>query len=213
MSFEIVCADVGSVKGGKFGWWASSERFGVDPKGLVDHVVALIKSGNAVALGFECPLFVPLPAAAEQLGAARSGEGSRPWSAGAGCGALATGLVQMAWVLREICAGLGKNLCAATTDWQSFLAKPEGLIVWEAFVSTGGKGKPSASNAHVDDARLAAEAFRTAVGAGKVESMVTTGGAACLSLAGVALLRTGWISDVAVLSSPCLVVMVGRPGR
>jgi hypothetical protein len=55
-----------------------------------------------VALGFECPLFVPLNLQPEALTTARSGEGSRPWSAGAGCGALATGLVQVAWILRKI---------------------------------------------------------------------------------------------------------------
>jgi hypothetical protein len=38
------------------------------------------------------------------LGKARGGEGNRPWSAGAGSGALATGLAQGAWMLRQLSA-------------------------------------------------------------------------------------------------------------
>lgn len=37
-----------------------------------------------------------------ELTSSRQGEGSRAWSAGAGCGALATGLTETLWVLEYI---------------------------------------------------------------------------------------------------------------
>ena len=55
-----------------------------------------------VALDFECPLYVPVPANPADLGKARKNEGNRSWSAGAGSGAMATGLVEAAWVLRKL---------------------------------------------------------------------------------------------------------------
>jgi len=77
------------------------------------------------------------------LGQARQGETvdgrSRPWSAGAGSGALATGLVQMAWVLE--------------------LAGEADLFVWEAFVSGTGKPVPAGITQHAADAAAAADTF------------------------------------------------------
>jgi len=106
-----VCADIGSAAKGNFGWWSSAGESGDRPSGLVAHVAALLNDREPVALGFECPLFVPLAASEMQLTSARPGEGSRAWSAGAGCGALATGLVQVVWVLEQVrllaCARLG----------------------------------------------------------------------------------------------------------
>ena len=105
----VFCADVGSVKSGNFGWArtevtsaAPAEHNHASPSDLAAAVADELGEGRPVALGFECPLFLPVPENPLQLGMARHGEGSRPWSAGAGTGALATGLVQTAWVLAEI---------------------------------------------------------------------------------------------------------------
>src|SRR4051812_32847804 len=105
----VFCADVGSVSTGNFGWARSEPRDGTvvehdssSPAGLADAVASELEQRRPVALGFECPLFVPVPAAATALGAGRNGEGDRAWSAGAGTGALATGVVQAAWVLDVI---------------------------------------------------------------------------------------------------------------
>jgi hypothetical protein len=104
----VYCADIGSVRRGRF-CWACSEADGssigrdrseiADLVGAVDHDLVARRS---VALGFECPLFVPVPREPEALGKGRKGEGNRPWSAGAGVGVLATGIVQVAWILSEI---------------------------------------------------------------------------------------------------------------
>ncbi len=105
----VFCADVGSVSTGRFGWARKEPRVDVEqlhdqskPSQLANAVCEELASGRPVALGFECPLFVPVPSEEIALGRARAGEGNRAWSAGAGTGALATGLVQAAWVLREI---------------------------------------------------------------------------------------------------------------
>jgi len=46
---------------------------------LADAVTDDLDAGLPVALGFECPLFVPVPDEAELLGSAREGDGNRPW--------------------------------------------------------------------------------------------------------------------------------------
>src|SRR4051812_10849525 len=95
----VFCADVGSVKSGNFGWARSytsaatvAEHDSSKPADLADDVARELLAGSPVALGFECPLFVPVPTDEMKLGSARDGEGNRAWSAGAGTGALATGL-------------------------------------------------------------------------------------------------------------------------
>jgi hypothetical protein len=195
----VACADVGSVRAGRFGWYDSLGAYGELPSTLAARVAALLDAGSRVALGFECPLFVPLPDEELQLGCARPGEGSRPWSAGAGSGALATGLVQVVWVLAQIRASLHEP-APAHTDWASFASSTVGLYLWEAFVSGGAKG-----SGHIDDARLAVSAFQRAL-----PDLAVANAVSCFcpvySLIGAALLRTGWSTDPAVLNSACVVI-------
>lgn len=91
-------ADVGSIKMNKFGWCrATYDRTliqGTDITDFADGIANDLSSGNRVALGFECPLFVPIPDNPIRLTKARAGEGNRSWSAGAGSGALSTGLTE-----------------------------------------------------------------------------------------------------------------------
>jgi len=196
-----VCADIGSVAAGNFGWWSSDGDSGLEPSTLAASVAAALNSDRPVALGFECPLFVPLADSELQLTRARPGEGSRAWSAGAGCGALATGLVQVAWVLRAIRASLNSPR-TAYLDWESFNEAQSGLFLWEAFVS--GKAK---SSTHVADARAAGETFIQSL-----PSPPSVNAVACstpvYSLVGAAMLRTGWSQSPAVLAEACLVIKV-----
>src|SRR5262245_58986181 len=103
MSLEIFCADIGSIARDRFGWTrkisGESDKTGLSGTSIIDLVDAVaedLNAGRKVALGFECPLFVPLPRNPHLLTAVRPGEGSRPWCAGAGSGALATGLTETA---------------------------------------------------------------------------------------------------------------------
>jgi len=107
----IYAADIGSVAAGNFGWARLDAEHdsvrvehdrGTEIADLVEAVAHDLDSRRGVALGFECPLFVPVPAEASRLGKARPGERDRPWSGGPGTGALATGLVETAWVLGEL---------------------------------------------------------------------------------------------------------------
>lgn len=198
------CADIGSVAAGNFGWWSSDGDSGREPSTLATSVAAALNSDRPVALGFECPLFVPLADDEHLLTRARPGEGSRAWSAGAGCGALATGLVQAAWVLRAIRASL-KSPRTGYLDWEAFSKAQSGLFLWEAFVS--GKGK---SSTHVADARTAGETFTRSL-----PNPISINAVACstpvYSLIGAAMLRTGWSQSSEVLAQACLVIKVTKP--
>jgi hypothetical protein len=195
----IVCADIGSVTRGNFGWCGDSGAQGNSPSSLARYVAGMLGDNRAVALGFECPLFVPLVEEETSLTCARPGEGSRAWSAGAGCGALATGLVQVAWVLQETLKHL-PSPARPFFAWDEFTQTDSGLLLWEAFVS----GDRKADN-HIGDARLAVEAFMNAMPDPEHANAVRCT-SPVYSLAGAALLRTGWSSDLSLLSKSCLVI-------
>jgi hypothetical protein len=200
----VFCADVGSVRGGNFGWARSQPRTisvvehnSSSPHDLASAVSDELRDGRPVALGFECPLFVPVPDDPLALGAGRSGEGNRPWSAGAGSGALATGLVQAAWVLASI-----RDRCPAVQlhlGWAAFAAEGCGLLVWEAFVSASAKG-----TSHVHDATIAVGAFSAALPDPTRASTITA--ARPLSLAGAVALWSGWLEDPKALHQTPLVI-------
>ena len=92
----------------------------------------------------------------EHAGEAVDGR-SRPWSAGAGSGALATGLVQMAWVLERVGSAVPGLRC--TIRPEPWLAGNVELFVWEAFVSGTGKPVPAGITQHAADAAAAADTF------------------------------------------------------
>lgn len=203
LSLSVYCADVGSVVAGNFGWCASNPttgiRRGTSMPDLAAAVARDLNAGVPVALGFECPLFVPISGHPERLTSARTGEGSRAWSAGAGCGALATGLAQAVWVLREI----RHHVTLAPPvflEWPPFLSSGAGLFLWEAFVSAGAK-----RDGHMADAEAAIEAFGCAMREPQMISAVSCA-EECYSLIGAALLRTGWSTDISLLSGPCTVI-------
>ena len=195
----VACADVGSVAKGNFGWWSSDGGSGTRPSSLALRLASILSAGVPVALGFECPLFVPLTEDENLLTGARPGEGSRAWSAGAGCGALATGIVQSTWLLQEI-----RRKTTASTEaflsWPLFSSSGSGLFLWEAFVTDSAKG-----GSHHDDARIGVETFMRALpDPTQVNAVVCA--TDVQSLIGAALLRTGWVSDPAILLEACLVV-------
>jgi hypothetical protein len=204
----VYCADVGSIRQGNFGWAREEvpageierHRGGVEIAELVEALADDLSAGMPVALGFECPLFVPVPDDPFRLGAARPGEGTRPWSAGAGTGALATGLVQAAWVLAE----LREQRPADTVylDWAAFEAARTGVFLWEAFVTEKAK-----ATTHVDDATIAVACFTAALPDPRSASHVTA--ERPLSLVGGAALWAGWSDDVELLRAPCLVMKAG----
>src|SRR4051794_37973585 len=108
-SCTVVAVDVGSVRG-NFAWAATTLSAGTPhattggraPIEMLSVVSAATEIGQPVAVGWEAPMMLPVPDIDSwpELGRGRVREGSRSWSAGAGTGALATGLVQAAWFCR-----------------------------------------------------------------------------------------------------------------
>lgn len=172
MSSRVVAVDVGSVR--KNFAWAGLDlpgrrpvgEGGRHPEGAALAALEALDERISVALGFEAPLMVPVSPVGPvdawmTLGQARQGETvdgrSRPWSAGAGSGALATGLAQLAWVLERIGSALPGLRC--TTRPELWLDGEAELFVWEAFVSGTGKPIPSEITQHAADAAAAADTF------------------------------------------------------
>ena len=200
-NLSIFCADVGSIKNNKFGW-AASISMGADIMGnsiedFAENISDQIRIGKKVALGFECPLFVPMREKAEDVNAARKGEGNRSWSAGAGTGALATGLVEVLWVMNKINKILG--FCpTAEFEWAKFLST-NSVFLWEAFVTSAAKG-----SGHSEDAQVAVSLFKKALPNPWAVNAIET--EEVFSLVGAAALRSGWAEDIRVLSQQCLVI-------
>jgi hypothetical protein len=201
----IYCADVGSIKQGNFGWARADvpalelERHHGNTEiiELVDALDEDLTNGVRVTLGFECPLVVPVPSEALRLGSARAGDGTRAWSAGAGTGALATGLVQAAWVLAELRARQPDK--HVHLDWEAFADAEPGLFLWEAFVTDRAK-----ATTHVDDASIAVACFVEALPDPRKANAVVA--ERPLSLIGAAAAWAGWSDDVDLLCAPCLVL-------
>lgn len=202
MSEVVVWAvDIGSVMMNRFGWCRredEAQNSGHDIQDLVLGVVADLAQGKRVALGFECPLFVPITADPKSLTRARIGEGSSPWSAGAGCGALATGLSETVWVLERIWRTVTEPVIP-TFDWGLFDEGRANLFLWEAFVTGAAKGITD-----LDDAEIAALMFWKNLGDIPGANAVTA--EAPYSLIGAALLRARMTTDLSVLFEPCVVI-------
>ena len=158
-----VCVDVGSLRDTnnvKFGWIASDGNEGTSIDALAVHLTELQASGISVALGFECPSWIPVPSDSKDIGAQRDGEDGFPWSAGAGAGTLATGLAQISWILRRLA-----NTAPAvsiTTSRDVWVAEPNHVwLLWEAFVAGDRKPNYGTANGHIADARAGLYAFES----------------------------------------------------
>jgi hypothetical protein len=211
---EVFGVDVGSVrrKGG-FSWSTAdaSRRGQDDPSQLGDVVVSALELRGQVALAFECPLSVPVPAADAagwtHLGRARAGEHNRSWSAGAGAGVLATGLVQLPWLLRYVADRSGVQV-VATTQPGAFLAGRANLLLAEAMVTSDGKPEPV--DGHQDHVDAVAAARRlgellTAAASGDLASDVSCLPHVALNLAASAAMHAGVLLDPAELRQDVLV--------
>lgn len=202
---SVWVADVGSIALNRFGWChadlgGGTIRTGGDISVFADGIVEDLSEGHKVALGFECPLFIPIPEDHRRLGKARSGDGDRAWSAHAGAASLTVGLSQSAWVLRRI-ASTSRSPVAPTFRWGDAYQGQSNLFVWEAFVS--GKAK---ADTHTGDAEMAAKAFLDAYPNIEQASSVTC--ESPLSVVGAAMRWAGLAGSEA--NSPCVVIKAGR---
>jgi hypothetical protein len=222
MGTRVVSVDIGSVRPpSKFAWAAFDApgrdlvKDGEDPESAVSALVPGLLAGAQAVLLLEAPMSVPVPGSQpgewRGLGKARHGERNRPWSAGAGAGALATGLAQGAWMLRQLTA-LVPGL-AVTTQFRAWEPGNAQLLLAEAFITAAGKPEPLAAGQHAADAAAAGLALLE-----MLDSPATLTSSVCCSpqesfnlLAAMAL-RAGLRIDPAELHAEVLVV-AARPWR
>ena len=217
----VVAADIGSIKQEKFGWWSDCGEKGKDICKLADFVARKLRAGRCVALGFECPLWVPVRDEPKELLRARCGEGDRAFAAMAGPMSLVTGLTQVPWLLRAIRAQTSGCHIPVFLQWSDFWKAPRGLFLWEAFV-TNKKSQDSDApvkdateaavtnktntdpDPHVRDAEKAVKAFHKAVDCNDpISKIKPKDGEPVFSLIGAALLWAGWSTDTKLLCTPC----------
>lgn len=208
---RVYAVDVGSTLQDRFAWARVDPE---EPEEIVgsssiellsEWLIADLQKCHSVALGFEAPLFIPVPAGASRLSKGRVGEGNRPWSAPPGLAVTSLGLHQAAWILRSVSEHCGKSVSfeVASSAW------PPGsdttiVFCWEAFVSG-----PAHSPSHTRDAATAARAFVNdelrLADATKVTAEHP------LSLIGAAALWSGLAVGSEVLRTPTVVLRPDRP--
>jgi len=203
MDLRIFCADIGSIQKGNFGWAScdpecNSLCSGTSIEDFAQQIVDELRQGRSVALGFECPLFVPFRESPVELTRARVGEGSRPWSAAGGAGSLATGLTETVWVLSQIHASISPEP-ALYFCWQKFAEAGSGLLLWEAFVTGAIK-----ADSHEGDAMLAVRAFASSLPNPNTKNIIEE--PEVFSLIAASALRSGWLDASSLVNVPCLVI-------
>jgi hypothetical protein len=205
-NINVLAVDVGSLM--NIGWWracpSGESSSGRDLDELVDVIAADLQRGDAVALGFEAPLFIPRPRSTLGLSRQRVGDGGRPWSAGAGTGALALGVQQAAYVFASLSDKIRPRV---TFSPRALLDGTADLLIWEAFVSGKAKDR-NAAEPHVDDARLAVTEFARRLALGDVYSDVDE--LLVLNLAAAGLIASGLTMDTEMLKQTCVVVKPPR---
>ena len=233
----VYCADIGSVRRDKFGWARASTspnscvKTGTNIRCLVTQVAQDLNQGKKVALGFECPLWVPVACDPNRLTSRRCGEGRYPWAAGAGATSLAAGLTETARILSGIRNETPDPDVKAYLEWPLFEAAEHGLFLWEAMVTGAAAVAARAfikaltahekdavaacafiqaltaheKTAHEKDAAVAACAFIQALPAPTACNAITSPHRV-RSLIGAALLWAGWSRDIQLLDTRCLVI-------
>lgn len=244
--FTIACADIGTVREKEdktsFGWqivhplasyrenkWGNGSG-GNEINKFVCAVADAIRDGR-LALGFECPLWVPVAEEPTDLYRARCMDWveldgkrlSRSWSSSAGVVSLSVGLSQVAWILQCVREKVGAPP-PVFFDWKSFSKAERGVFLWEALVSGGLSSTPEGSRRHVADASRAVNKLVSCLGSdgtgdptpskckenckkpnGKDEPNCKDK-VRVRSLIGAALLWAGWSSDVSLLHRKCIVL-------
>ena len=206
MSRAIYACDVGSVQAGTFAWARVGPGLG-NPKvsASIDGLVTQLRQdvetdGMSVALGFESPLFMPVPKFSDNLCRGRDGEGNRSMFAPPGATVATLGVHEAAWILEAIHAQ-ASGVLTYSLDWNGWPpqdGKPR-LLLWEAFVSG-----PAHSPSHAQDAATAAAFFRQHEANLNAVNAVTT--EAPFSLIHAASLWSGWAQDLDRLHRTCLVL-------
>ncbi len=204
-SLQVFCADIGSIAKDKFAWARripseANEEVHVPAsiEALAGALVYQLKGDRPVALGLEMPLFIPVPAASSGLGKARPCDLNAPaWSSSVGASVMATGIPQLAWLLRHVREHVAE--VDLHLQWEQFAAAQRGLLLWESFVTRDAKGKTDE-----EDATIGLNAFCAQLPTpGDLDASYTE---QPLSLAAAAAMWAGWDLPAEDLRSPCVLV-------
>lgn len=211
-ALQVICADIGSIARDSFAWArripGTHDEEIHQPESiesLAAAVVYALGDGQPVALGFEAPMFIPVPEFPDQLGKARPCDAPSPsWSSQVGASVLATAAVQVPWILRYVHERAPAT--AVHVRWDSFAEQQNGLLLWEAFVSGAAKGAT-----HEEDARSGVLAF--------CEQLPTPGDQIAnetqrpFSLLSAAALWAGFDLPAEDLRCACVLVRATRPAE
>jgi hypothetical protein len=199
MPLHVAVIDIGRRE--NTGWAIDGPR--PSQGNLIDDCIdalAVALDEGSLALGFEAPMFVPLHRESSNLTRGRVGESDRACTAAAGCSVLVSGLVVVPYVLHKLRSR--SPTATGTFDWTAPLTARGQLLLFEAFVTHQSKID---KDPHIRDAKLAIGKFREGMRDPRsLQSAIHE--PSCLNLMAAALLRTGWTTDLAILSQPCLVV-------
>jgi hypothetical protein len=223
-TLAIYCVDCGKLGTG-FAWarqLGPATMSSSSPTQLVDGIVVDLKEERRVALGFEAPLFIPLPTDAEGWTRSRVGEGRYAWSVAAGREAFIASIPQVVWVLHQVRQRLGDDAPSrASFEWDAFITG-RSLFLWEAFITgpventrPGGEDRrPEDDMADaVEGARLFSGSITWDGALPRLAPSHLPDGGAVYNIAAAAALRAGWIDDVAALGRACHVVRGTKPAR
>lgn len=228
----IACVDIGSPKKGNVGYSIRCGKDQIFPLGntptdvterataFVDCLANYKNADKKIALGFECPLFVPRREAFIRLTAQREGENGRPWSAGAGGYTLAIGIPIVDWILRNLKnnkdSKIKNNSIVATVNWNEFQTTESNsnLFLWEACSCPSNEIRGEGESSHDADARLATTKFGKWLNGDVADNEIISqqNGEDCISLIGVSMLRNGLVDpiDLNVLRTHGLVLKVPK---
>src|SRR5258708_3104805 len=194
-------ADIGSVRKHNFAWCRDDSTVpitGIDITLFAHGIANDLSHNHSVAIGFECPLFIPITESPQDLTDGRPGEGNRPWSAGAGSSSLTTGLAECVWIFEKLHT-LAQAPLNPTFDWHTFTKGTANLFIWEAMITSSTKGK-----SHPDDAQIAAHTFWQHYP--DIDQANTLTAVHPYSLVGAALLRARLSTNLQLLFEPCIVI-------
>jgi len=205
---RVYCCDVGGPS--SLGWARMSiadlgrpdVEGGRSMRGLVTAITADLEADVPVALGFECPLFMPIPSEATLLSCGREHEGNRSMFAPAGGYVALLGLHLAAWSLSQL-RRPGVGICLDAGNWSC--QGTASILIWEAFVSGPAHTR---DGDHRRDAATAVIEFARRYGMGPpfASDVSLRANCASLSLAACAALWAGLSADLALLRSSVFVV-------
>lgn len=215
MEVITYCVDVGSTNddSDSFAWARlqgendDNPEFGKDIEKLISKLNDDMTDSEPITLGFECPLYQPIPGPgrSNKLSEGREDEGSRSCFAPAGGYSGFLGLHQLTYLIQN----LSNEAREITLDFPSDLElQDDTLYLWEAFVS---EEAHTDKDSHIEDAKTGGSAFMERFHAeGELKSDLDTeegdDNTRYLSLAGTALLWNDPDLDSEILHKKTLVI-------